>query len=72
MLRALALKGAETKRKNDTSKIYDPFTGYSMADCDCTFCLYYGGKRAGCKASKCCCEEEWTEAMAKEGLPAYG
>lgn len=59
-------------KRRDNTRIYNRFTGYTLADCDCKFCLYYGGKRAGCKASKCCCEEEWTEAVEKEGLPAYG
>ncbi len=27
------------------TKIYSPFKGYTLEDCDCRYCLYYGGKR---------------------------
>ena len=42
-------------------KVLNKFKGYTLADCDCKYCLYYGGKRKGkinCLAEKCVCEEE--------------
>lgn len=41
--------------------ILNKFKGYTLADCDCKYCLYYGSKRKGkinCLAEKCVCEEE--------------
>ena len=28
-----------------TTRRYNKFSGYSLEDCDCRYCLYYGGKR---------------------------
>ena len=42
-------------------RILNKFKGYTLADCDCKYCLYYGGKHKGkinCLAEKCVCEEE--------------
>lgn len=42
-------------------KILNKFKGYTLADCDCKYCVYYGGKRKGeviCLADRCVCEEE--------------
>lgn len=42
-------------------KVLNKFKGYTLADRDCKYCLYYGGKRKGkinCLAEKCVCEEE--------------
>ena len=42
-------------------KVLNKFKGYTLADCDRKYCLYYGGKRKGkinCLAEKCVCEEE--------------
>ena len=42
-------------------RILNKFKGYTLDDCDCKYCLYYGGKRKGkinCLAEKCVCEEE--------------
>ena len=50
------------------TRIHNRFTGYTVADCDCKFCLYYGGKRKGCTIEKCCCEEERAAAIAKERM----
>lgn len=50
------------------TRILDRFTGYSVADCDCKLCLYYGGKRLGCTLSACCCTEERQQAYKREGL----
>lgn len=30
--------------KNNT-KIYNRFKGFTLEDCDCRYCLYYGGRR---------------------------
>ena len=32
--------------KNNT-KIYNRFRGFTLEDCDCRYCLYYGGRRKG-------------------------
>lgn len=48
------------------TRIYNRFTGYTVADCDCKFCLYYGGERKGCTVERCCCKEERAAAIAKE------
>ena len=43
------------------TKIYNKFTGYTLEDCDCKYCAFYGGKKKGkivCLTDKCCCEEE--------------
>ena len=42
---------------------------YSLADCDCRYCLYYGGRRRKkiiCKAGKCVCADEIRMAKEKE------
>lgn len=59
--------------KNNT-KIYNRFQGYSLEDCDCRYCLYYGGKRKGkitCLADNCVCKEEIKEARRRERM-RYG
>lgn len=45
---------------------YNRFTGYTTEDCACEYCLYYGGKRRGCRARRCCCEEERRTAALRE------
>lgn len=53
--------------KNNT-KIYSRFKGFTLEDCDCRYCLYYGGKRKGkasCLAEKCVCAEEKSEAKKR-------
>ena len=40
-----------------------------MADCDCKYCLYYGGRKKGevnCLAEECVCKEELQEALRRE------
>ena len=47
------------------TKIYSPFKGYTLEDCDCRYCLYYGGKRRRrvlCLADVCVCAEEIRQA----------
>lgn len=49
---------------NKTKKIINKWKGYYIEDCECAFCLYYGGKKQGCKLKKCCCKNEKQEAAA--------
>lgn len=54
--------------KNNT-KIYNKFEGYTTQDCDCRYCLYYGGNRKSkviCLADSCVCKEEIKEARRRE------
>lgn len=51
------------------TKIYNKFKGYSLADCACEYCLYYGGKRSGkvtCLSEECVCKEEIADAKCRE------
>lgn len=51
------------------TRIYNKFKGYTLADCDCKYCVYYGGKRKGkiiCLTEKCVCSEEIREAAKRE------
>ncbi len=51
-------------------RIYNKWKGYSLADCDCQYCLYYGGKKKGervCLSENCVCLEEICEAIEREG-----
>lgn len=57
----------------ENTRILHRFTGYTVADCDCEYCLHYGGKRTSCTAESCCCTEERLQAInrqRKDGL--YG
>ena len=50
--------------KNNT-KIYNRFKGFTLEDCDCRSCLYYGGRRKGevnCLADECVCADEIRQA----------
>ncbi len=50
-------------------RIYNKWQGYSLADCDCQYCLYYGGKRKGervCLSEKCVCLDEICKAIERE------
>ena len=45
------------KNKNNN----DRWQGYTPADCDCKYCVYYGGKKNGnviCLADACVCSDE--------------
>ena len=58
--------------KNNT-KIYNRFKGFTFEDCDCRYCLYYGGRRKGkvnCLADECVCAEEIRQA--KEAIAEKG
>jgi len=54
------------------TRIENKFAGYTLADCDCEWCLFRRRKskyrRAGCKLERCCCEEERRDAAAREGV----
>jgi hypothetical protein len=50
-------------------RIYNRWQGYTLADCDCKYCLYYGGQRKGeinCLADECVCKAELREAALRE------
>ena len=52
-----------------TTRRYNKFSGYSLEDCDCRYCLYYGGKRKRrviCLADECVCKEEIIKARRRE------
>lgn len=51
------------------TRIYNKWKGYTLADCDCKYYVYYGGKRKGkitCLTEKCVCEEEIRQAAECE------
>lgn len=50
-------------------RILSRWKGYTVEDCDCRYCLYYGGGRKGnikCLAEECVCKEELKEALERE------
>lgn len=52
-----------------TTRRYNKFSGYSLEDCDCRYCLYYGGKRKRrvlCLTDECVCKEEIKKARRRE------
>jgi hypothetical protein len=51
---------------SDNTRIYNRFKGYTVKDCDCTYCLYYVQKSKSCSLEKCCCENERNEAIKRE------
>lgn len=57
----------ERTMKNNT-KIYNRFKGFTLEDCDCRYCLYYGGRRKGnvnCLADECVCADEIRQAKER-------
>jgi len=50
------------------TEVYDKFEGYTLADCRCTLCQFYKGKKRRCSLShsECCCAEEKIEALMRE------
>lgn len=51
------------------TRIYNKWQGYTLADCDCKYCVYYGGKRKykiTCLTEHCVCENEIREAAERE------
>ena len=49
-------------------RILRKWTGYTLADCDCRYCLYGGtGKgQTRCRADRCVCAKEIAEAESRE------
>ena len=50
-------------------RIYNKFKGYTLEDCDCRYCLYYGGRRKGkviCLADECVCDDEIRQAQKRK------
>lgn len=50
-------------------RVLNQWRGYTAADCDCKYCLYYGGRKKGevnCLAEECVCKEELQEALRRE------
>lgn len=50
-------------------RIYNKWRGYTLEDCDCRYCLYYGGRRKNkitCIADSCVCKDEIREARRRE------
>ena len=42
-------------------RIINKWRGYTVADCDCKYCLYYGGRKnreVNCLADECVCKAE--------------
>lgn len=55
--------------------IYDRWQGYTVEDCACEYCLYFGGKHKGeieCLAEECVCKEELKEAIRRERMKKIG
>lgn len=50
--------------KTDNTHIFNRFTGYSLEDCDCLWCLNYQGRKK-CPLPVCCCAEEKRLAMER-------
>jgi len=46
--------------------VYNRWPGYSVADCQCCYCLYFPGKKKPCPLEVCCCIEEREEALRRE------
>ena len=36
---------------------------YFAEDCDCQYCVYYGGKKRGCTLTACCCDDIRQDAI---------
>ena len=53
-------------------RIYNKFKGHTLEDCDCRYCLYYGGRRKSkvtCLADECVCADEIRQAKnEKKGI----
>lgn len=52
-----------------TTRINNRFSGYTLEDCDCRYCLYYGGKHKQeiiCLVDACICKAEIENACRRE------
>ena len=50
-------------------RVLNKWRGYTVADCDCKYCLYYGGRKKGevkCLADECVCKAELREAQGRK------
>ncbi len=56
----------------DNTRIYNRFEFWSVADCDCTLCQFYGGKKRPCLLESCCCEDIRAEALRREQAALSG
>lgn len=53
----------------NAKRIMNKWRGYTVADCDCKYCLYYGGRKnreVNCLADECVCKAELQEATRRE------
>lgn len=56
-------------------RIYNKFKGYTLEDCDCRYCLYYGGRRKSkvtCLADECVCADEIQKVKNNKKGASYG
>jgi hypothetical protein len=53
-----------TEEDHQMGKKYE----YTLEDCDCKYCMYFGSKTQTCKNETCCCLEE--KRRAQEQLHA--
>ena len=51
---------------SNTTRIYNRWQGYTLADCACIYCIHYAGKDRQCPLEVCCCAEERREAILRE------
>ena len=51
---------------NRNIRIYDRFEWWSVMDCDCRWCVHYGGKDRPCSLEACCCADIREEAQRRE------
>jgi hypothetical protein len=49
-----------------TTRTYNRFEYWSVDDCSCVYCLFYGGARRGCILDECCCGDIRQEALRRE------
>lgn len=55
-----------------STRIYNRFRYWSVADCDCEFCQWKGTKKRLCLLETCCCEDIRQEALRREQAAASG
>ena len=59
------------KQKTQT-RIYNRFKAYTLADCDCSYCLYGNTRKKICSLKECACAKEkaqaFMDAMVKAGI----
>jgi hypothetical protein len=54
------------------TRIYNRWQGYTVADCDCRYCVHYAGQNSPCPLRVCCCAGERAEAARRERSAAAG